>query len=177
MRVFTAVDVEDEQLLDRLEDLREFLDFGFNPVSRQKMHLTLQFFQDIDEEEVEEIKEALQGMDISRFEAEVKGTGVFPSKDRVRVVWAGVDSEKIFDLKQQASQHRVEEDSKHDFHPHITLSRVNKISRTLKGEFRKRLEARKDQKHGTLKVDSVKVFESVHTGSRTDYRLLEEVSL
>lgn len=177
MRVFTAVDIEDREVLLELEKLQRKLDFGFNLVEGKKMHLTLQFFQDIEDEEVEEIVEALKESEVEPFQLKLKGAGVFPSKDYIRVVWAGAESEKIFELQEQASKHSVEEDNDHDFHPHLTLARVDKVPARKKKDFLETLEDVEEEIIGRLEVDSVKVFESVPTGNGNRYRVLEEVEL
>jgi 2'-5' RNA ligase len=177
MRVFTAVDIEDQELLEKLERLQEQLDYGFNNVKKEKMHLTLQFFQDVDREQVQLIGEALENIELEPFKLKVKGTGVFPSKSNPRVIWAGVGSEEVFELKKQVSNHRVPEDNGHDFHPHITLSRVKKVPRGSRKEFRQKLEEFEDREIGETQVDSVEMFESVHNGKSTDYNVLKEKEL
>lgn len=177
MRVFTAVDIEDRKVLLELEKLQRKLDFGFNLVEGKKMHLTLQFFQDIGDEEVEEIVGALKEARTEPFQLKLKGAGVFPSREYVRVVWAGADSEKIFDLQEEASDHPVEEDSEHKFRPHVTLARADKVPARKKKDFLATLEDVEYEVIGKLEVDSVKVFESVPTGNGNDYRVLEEVEL
>lgn len=177
MRVFTAVDIQDRELLLKLEEMQEELDYGFNKVEPDKMHITLQFFQNVKDEEVDEVIEAMRDVDKDPFSLEIKGAGVFPSKDYIRVVWAGVKSEDIHELKERVSNHSVPSDNNHDFHPHVTLARVDKISRRDKKEFRKKLEEYEGERIGELEVNSVKLFESVPTGNGNEYRLLEKVKL
>jgi 2'-5' RNA ligase len=177
MRAFTAVDIQDRELLLELEKIQSELDFGFNLVPPEKMHITLQFFQDIEDEEAEQIIEAMKNIEVDPFSLEIRGAGVFPSKDYIRVVWTGIESGTIHDLKEQVSNHEVEPDNNHEFHPHVTLARVDSISRTEKQDFRKKLEELQDKKIGELEVDSVKLFESIHVGDGTEYRELEEVKL
>ncbi|MFB6159038.1 MAG: RNA 2',3'-cyclic phosphodiesterase [Candidatus Nanohalobium sp.] len=177
MRAFTAVDVEDDKLLKQLVEIREELNHGFNPVPREKMHLTLQFFQDLQEEDVDELVSAMKDVSTGPFSADVKGVGVFPSRRNVRVVWAGVKSDELHELKRQVSDHRVDADNRYDFKPHITLARVNRISRSDRKSFRKGLERRENSFFGELSVEKVKLFESVQTGDGTSYRVLEGVHL
>jgi 2'-5' RNA ligase len=177
MRAFTAVDIEDTGIQVELEKLQRKLGFGFNLVKPEKMHITLQFFKDVDDEEVEKIIAAMKDADVEPFKLEIRGAGVFPSKDHVRVVWAGVESEEIFELKKQVSEHPVEEGNNHDFHPHVTLARVDKISPRHKKQFREKLEDVEDELVGEIEVDSVKLFESIRTGNGTEYRELEKVEL
>ncbi|MFB6147279.1 MAG: RNA 2',3'-cyclic phosphodiesterase, partial [Candidatus Nanohaloarchaea archaeon] len=93
-RVFSAIDVEDENLLQELAEVRDRLDLGFSTVPGEKMHITLQFFEDIDEDEIEEVKRAMDRIEIDPFEVELKGIGCFPSRDYIRVVWAGLENDR-----------------------------------------------------------------------------------
>lgn len=177
MRVFTAIDIQDREILLKLEEMQEELDYGFNNVESGKMHITLQFFQDVADDEVNEIIEAMKDVDKNPFSLKIKGAGVFPSKDYIRVVWAGIESEDIHEFKQQVSEHPVSSDNNYDFHPHVTLARVDKISRKDKKEFRKKLEEYEEERIGEIEVNCIKLFESVQTENGNEYRLLEKVEL
>lgn len=176
-RVFSAVDIESQDLLRELETVRNNIDLGFNPVPVEKMHVTLQFFEDLDEEEVGEVRGALRDVSIEPFTASVEGTGAFPSEDYIRVVWAGIEDGRFRELYSQAADHGVEEDSDHDFTPHITLMRVRDLSRTRKRKLQKQLDEYGDHLYGELKVNSVKLLESRFVDGTTEYRTIEEVEL
>jgi 2'-5' RNA ligase len=177
MRAFTAVDIEDREILLKLKEISDELDYGFNQVKPEKMHITLQFFQEITDKETDKVIEAMKNTDLNPFILTIKGAGVFPSKDHIRVVWAGIQSEEIFELKKQVSDHSVESDNDHEFLPHITLARVNNISRRDKKEFRKKLDQLQNKNIGKLRVEEVKLFESVRKSNGVKYRTLEKISL
>jgi len=177
MRIFTAIDIENHQALEKLEKVQDEVSYGFNKVDLGKMHLTLQFFQDINQEEVEEIKKGLKQAKLESFKMKVEGVGVFPSRKHVRVVWAGIESEKIFELNEQVSNHMVPDSNDHEFHPHITLARVNGIDRTEKKDFRQKLEKLENKEITQINVNKIKLFESVHNGKNTEYKVLEEENL
>lgn len=176
-RVFSAVDIEDEEILQNLERIRNRLDLGFSPVSRQKMHLTLEFFEDINEDQIEKVEKSLRHIEIEPFEMELRGLGAFPSEDYIRVVWTGVNSHKIFDLQKQAKVHDVPSENQHEFKPHITFLRVKDISQGKKRKLKKMLEDHKEDSFGTVEVDSVKLFESRLTGKGSKYREISEFDL
>lgn len=175
-RVFSAVDIEDEKMLDRLEQIREKLDLGFKPVSKRKMHITLEFFEDLDEEEIEEVKNAIDKIDLDSFRADVKGLGAFPSEDYIRVVWAGVEADEFEDLYRQVSDHDVESDNNHDFKPHITLMRVKNLSRDQKKKLQRTIREFRDHEFGKIEVSSVKLFES-HLDGKNTYKQLHKREL
>lgn len=177
MRAFTAVDIEKKQLLKKLKDIQKEINYNFNTVKPEKMHITLQFFRQINEEESQKIQKAMENISLKPFQIQIKGIGVFPSRDHVRVVWAGIESQEIHRLKEQASNHPVKDDNDHEFQPHITLMRVDHIRRRNKKQFRKKLEKLENQKVGETKVNSIKLFESRHNGQDTNYNLIKEKNL
>ena len=175
-RVFSAVDIEDQKLLDRLEDIQDTLDLDFNAVGRQKMHITLEFFKDIDSREIRKIKESMDKIELDSFKADIKGLGVFPSDDYIRVVWAGVEADKFLELYNQASDHPVESDNNHDFQPHITLLRVRSPSKEQKKKLKRTIREFKDYEFGKINVDELKLFES-HIGGKNKYRQIHNKKL
>lgn len=176
-RVFSAVDIENEKILGKLEEIRDTLNLGFSPVETKKMHITLEFFEDINQDEIKKVEKAVSNTDLNPFEIELKGLGAFPSEDFIRVVWAGVESSKIFKLQKQAGLHNISTDNKHEFKPHITLMRVDNISQGKKKKLKSMIEEHKDEDFGTVTVDSVKLFESRITGKGSNYRKISEHQL
>lgn len=174
-RVFTAVEIEDRDVLDELEYIRNILDMDFRTVSRKKMHITLEFFKDLDEEEIEHLIDHLKEAELESFNAEIKGVGVFPSKDYIRVAWAGAEAEEFDLLHEEVSSHELESDNSHDFHPHITLFRVDNLSKKRKKKLRKGLQEYKEYFFGEININSVKVYESRLSEEGSEYRLLEEI--
>lgn len=175
-RVFSAVDIEDEKLLDRLEDMRETLNLGFNPVERDKLHITLEFFKDVDEQEINLIEQAMDDIELDSFAVDVKDLGVFPSEDYIRVVWAGVESDTLEELYKQVSDHKVDSDNNHDFQPHITLIRIRSPSKEQKKKLKRTIREFSYHEFGKIKVDKVKLFESRLDG-KTKYKQLHKKEL
>lgn len=177
-RVFSAIDIQDEKLLNELEEVRDRLDLGFSPVKKEKMHITLQFFQDIDEEEIEELKTAMNQINTGAFSAEVAGVGCFPSRDYIRVIWAGLDrEEKFHELYSQLSSHTVPSDNKHDFKPHITLMRVKDVGRNEKRKLRRTIREFEDHSFGELGVNQVRLFRSDLKQGGSTYKELHSCDL
>jgi len=174
-RVFTAVDIEDQQVLDELEYIRNTLNMNFNPVSRRKMHITLEFFKHLENSEIEQLRRHILNAELESFEAELKGVGAFPSKEYIRVVWAGVESDNFHQLQKYVSSHDLESDNSHEFKPHVTLFRVEDLSRKKKRKLMKGLEDHESHGFGKIEVNSVKIFESRLNEEGSDYRILEEI--
>jgi 2'-5' RNA ligase len=171
LRAFSAVEITDEMVLDELERVRESMDLGFSPVDRERMHLTLQFFKSVDSTEVSEITSALETIDMGSFSVKMSGIGAFPSREHIRVVWAGFkEEEELRKLKKQVSDHEVEEDNGNEFKPHVTLMRVRDVSREKKRKLQRMLKDYSDHSFGKVEVNSVKLFESRRTPHGTRYR-------
>ena len=174
-RVFTAVDIENEKVLDELEYIRNTLDMNFNSVTRDKMHITLEFFKDLNQKEIEQLKQHLEQVEIDSFKARIKGIGAFPSNEYIRVVWAGAKSDNFRKLYRKASSHNLSSDNDHEFKPHITLFRVQNLSSKRKRKLKKGMKDHQDYRFGEIEVNSVKIFESRLNGQGSEYKTLKEI--
>mgnify|MGYP006271466967 FL=1 len=176
-RVFSAIDIEDEDVLKEIENVQETVDLGFSKTPSSKLHITLQFFEDINQSQIKKIKKTLKNIETEPFEAEIRGVGAFPSEEYIRVVWAGVKSHEIFKLQKQSKVHDVASDNRHEFKPHATFLRVDDITRKRKKRLQRNIKEFRDHSFGKIKVDKVKLFESRVTGKGSEYSVLSEIDL
>jgi 2'-5' RNA ligase len=141
MRLFAAVPVLDparEQILKLLTRLRE----GGWPVRwvhDEGVHMTLKFFGEVAGDRLDVIGEAL------RYAANGAGAlslrlgelGAFPSRNRPRILWVGIEAPPALELLQD----RIERGSEAigfppegaPFQPHVTLGRVREGQRLPAG--------------------------------------------
>ena len=171
-RVFSAVDIEDPDILRRIKEVRETMNLGFKPVRREKMHITFQFFEDLNEEELGKVRQAVENINVEPFETEVKDVNVFPSQDYIRVIWAGVEENKFTRLYKQVCSHTVNSDNSHEFKPHITFLRVNRMSKEEKRKVQRMLREYQSHSFGSFKVNNVKLFQSKTGSNGSSYREL-----
>ncbi|MFT4867765.1 MAG: 2'-5' RNA ligase [Candidatus Nanohaloarchaea archaeon] len=177
-RVFSAIDVQNDKLLDELAEVRDRMDLGFSPVEKEKMHITLQFFRDIDEEDIDELKGAMEKINLDPFTAEASGVGCFPSREYIRVIWAGLNQEEKFHrIYNQLSSHTVASDNKHDFKPHITLMRVKDVGKNEKRKLQKMVREFENHYFSELEVSKVKLFRSDLKQGGSRYRELHSYDL
>lgn len=176
-RIFSAIDIEDEETLNKLENIRDALDLGFKPVEKEKMHITLQFFKDLNKEEVEKLEKGLENIEIDPFKAKIEEIGTFPSEDHIRVIWAGLEHPKIYELQEKASKHDVVSDDNHEFKPHITFLRVRNLRPGQKRKVKKTIEEYQETEIGEIAVDKVKLYRSKLTPEGTDYTEIAEKRL
>ncbi len=175
VRAFTAVDIP-EEISEKLKELEKEINVG-RPVAPDKMHTTLEFFSSLDSPAQEEVEKGLENIELKPFEIEVQSLGVFPSKKYIRVLWAGINSEKIFKLYEQASHHEIESDNDYDFHPHITVLRIDNIRKGDKKKLHQALEDYKGTSFGTFTVKNVKLYRSDLRPHGSEYTLLQKKKL
>jgi 2'-5' RNA ligase len=104
------------------------------------------------------------------FEVDAVGLGAFPSLQRARVLWAGLDahgSARLADLASRIEQAAAElgfapEDR--PFHGHVTLARLK-----TPGDVRALLERCPEQAFRTSSIDSVVLFESHMKSTGSEY--------
>ena len=141
MRLFVAVPVTDparDQILKLLGQLRS-ASWPVRWVHDEGLHMTLKFFGEVGPERLEVIAEAL------RFAADGAGElalqlgdlGAFPSRNRPRILWVGVQAPPALELLQDRIERGCEAigfpPEGAPFQPHITLGRVREGQRLPAG--------------------------------------------
>lgn len=133
MRLFIAIELSDEvkAALQASQRMLSAFDRTVRWVTEQQMHLTLKFLGEVADDAVEEINVAaeLVAEASSPFEMVVAGSGCFPPRGRVRVVWAGVEeSSGVLAACGERCEARYAEIGfdceRRAFSPHLTLGRV-----------------------------------------------------
>lgn len=124
IRLFTALPIS-EEVGGKLAHLEQDIE-GCRWVSPMHYHITLFFIGDVNVWMFRQIKQQLQQIVFDPFEINIKGTGVFPSQDNPRVIWAGVEENKsLNELQKEVSELLFSmgiEGSNTKFKPHISLA-------------------------------------------------------
>jgi 2'-5' RNA ligase len=178
-RAFIAVDVESTS---RLSDLKRSLGesgASLKLVDLENIHLTLKFLGDTDENLVESIVEIMKTSveGIEPFEIELRGTGVFPNPNYMKVIWVGLENAGSLVAAAKTLNFELSKlgfkREKRGFHPHITVARVkgpkkkNKVQQILKDY--------KDEFFGSQKVECIRLKKSVLSMEGPTYSTIEEV--
>ena len=132
MRVFVALDIPDEvrraiaNLIRRLEKTCR----GARWVRPESIHVTLKFIGEASDEQVERIRESLAGVrSATQVEINFRGTGFFPSANRPRVFWAGIEASSNLAELAAETERRMEKlgiaRESRPFKPHLTLARFD----------------------------------------------------
>ncbi len=176
MRAFIAVDVTSD-LIAKVADLTHELELqeGFRLVAPENMHLTLKFLGEIDEKQVPQLVELLEGIDLAPFQVTLKGVGVFPSERFVRVAWVGGESPEIMELQKEVEEKAAGLGFKRErevYIPHLTLARADR-----KVDVGGWLAAHKDTVFGSCTIDKITLYKSSLTPSGPVYEVLHEKRL
>ncbi|HLB59549.1 MAG TPA: RNA 2',3'-cyclic phosphodiesterase [Bdellovibrionota bacterium] len=129
MRAFLAIELPD-QVKDELVRLQELIqiDGKIKFVERENLHLTLKFFGEVTDEQVEKINLSLKEIKFSPIKTSLKEVGSYPPKQNPRVIWVGLDpSEQIIKLQKEVEKKLQPlgfPEEERAFSAHITIGRV-----------------------------------------------------
>ncbi len=141
MRCFLAIELPKEIKEELLKLQKQLPDASMKLIEPENLHLTLKFFGEIDDSQVNKIKDTLDQVKFGKFKASLGKIGVFPLPTFVRVVWIALEPiEKVKELHKKIDAVLEKEGIKKDqsFESHITLTRVRFIQN--KEEFSKKLQ-------------------------------------
>ncbi|MDY6764470.1 MAG: RNA 2',3'-cyclic phosphodiesterase, partial [Halobacteria archaeon] len=134
-RLFVSVDLPEalESEIRKLQSSLKSTSADLNHVDTSQVHITLKFLGDTEEERIPEVKEILDNVasNHSEFTAKIQGTGVFPNRDYISVIWLGVDKGESYlreiheGIEEKVVEKGLAEEEEHDFTPHATLARMN----------------------------------------------------
>ncbi len=131
MRVFIAIEPSEHvkaKILHESETLQNKNFFKGRFVDKKNLHLTLRFFGDISEEELNNIEEKLKEIKFKKFECEAGKAGVFDSEEHIKVIWVELISEELKEFQKRIIDKFPEMPSDYkEFSSHITLARVNSV--------------------------------------------------
>jgi len=165
-----------EEMRDRLVRFQhQLLQAGatLKLVEPENLHLTLKFLGEVEEGRLGEVEEALRRgvRGFSPFVMEVKGTGVFPSPQYVRVIWAGVGEgwEALSSLQRSLDRELAKLGFPRDteFVPHLTLARVKKVE--SRETLLRAVERGRKEEFGRVEVREVHLKKSTLTSEGPIY--------
>jgi len=167
IRSFLAIDLPKEIIgkLGEIQNDLKSVGAQVKWVRLESIHLTLKFFGNIEEKNIDEISRVLAEVasKINVFGLEVKGTGVFPNIARPRVIWAGIKYTKgTLDLLHKEAESCLSkigfEPEGRQFRAHLTLGRFKSLKD--KRHLIQKIEEFENRELGTFKVKSLYLFKS-----------------
>ena len=182
-RLFAAVKVEpDERMLDVYDQLRDGLSHEkIKWVEPHNIHLTLKFFGETPEENIDDICGVLDEVAKRHqpFEIVLKDVGIFGSSYNPRVIWFGMNNSKEIERLANDTLDAVEEIGwpcdRQNFRPHVTVGRIKFIKD--KRFFQQTIDQFKGIDLQKITVDSFYLIESKLRPQGPVYDVVEEFEL
>jgi 2'-5' RNA ligase len=134
-RIFAAVDISDEarRRVSAYSDAlrREFSDLRIGWEKPEKLHLTLKFLGETNENQLNDLTKIVSKIAarISNFKLQISATGVFPSPRKPRILWLGINDkteslQKISGLLETECERIGFPKEKRNFKAHLTIARL-----------------------------------------------------
>jgi 2'-5' RNA ligase len=186
IRTFIAIDVAPvikAAAKKQIRHLSQIAD-GYRWVDPTSMHITLKFLGNVLDREIPElcrtVEDALRGTSI--FDIGFRGIGAFPSVDRPRVIWMGIeDWDGAFakmqkNLDDELSRRLGFQPEKRDFVGHLTLGRAQE-QRPYSPDLADMLDSNAETEFGGMEVDQVIVFSSFPDKGGPTYTAMDTIDL
>ena len=176
MRVFVAIEISNNKVINSIKNFQTTINIDAKPVKEKNLHFTLQFLGEISEENSKKAILALQKIEFSSFDVNLKGVGVCPKSKHPRIIQIGTEDNggnKLIQLSKKVEKvlEPLKFFSDKSFKPHITIFRIKKKVEDITKE----LENGKTMDFGIQKITSIKLKKSELTPNGPIYSDLEEI--
>jgi 2'-5' RNA ligase len=152
-------------------------------VEEENLHVTLNFVGDVVDVEVPElckiIKNAVQ--DFEPFSLSLQGVNAFPSTDRPRILWIGVDEgteelKKIYSVLADVLHHWGVNKERKEYIPHMTLGRISRGGRWNE-EMMALMHRLRNHDGGFCQIQEVIVYSSYQDKGGPTYTPMSRIKL
>ncbi len=185
LRTFIAVEAPEPMRARAAALIRQLSDTEANVkwVAPPNLHWTMKFLGEVEDRDVPRICEAMaEGVGgIAPFDARACRVDAFPSADRPRTVWLGVEegSEPFVGLHDalEGPLHKLGFRGEHRrFQPHMTLGRVRRSPRGI-GQLGRKIAELASYDAGSMRVQEIVLFSSLLDRQGPAYHLLGRAEL
>ncbi|MDE0862548.1 MAG: RNA 2',3'-cyclic phosphodiesterase [Rubripirellula sp.] len=157
---------------------------GIKWVPTDNLHLTLKFLGDVNNTEVPGVCSVIHQIcqNYPPFQLHFRGTGGFPSIDRPRILYAGVDdasgalTEIVTQLETSLAELGFKQEPR-DYTPHLTLGRTRSGSQRANSDVMDQLAREDKTELGSMLVQSVQLFASFLDKSGPTYQVMDTIQL
>jgi len=160
-RLFVAVPISreiKEKIISLIQKLRN-TEADLKSVSLENLHFTLKFLGKVEEDKIPEIVAKVMEIPSKPFSISLQGMGVFPSLERIKVVWAGINGPELISLIKKINQSlNYIRRGEHEESPHLTLARVK--SGKNEEKLQRLVEKYKNTLFGEMRVEKMILYES-----------------
>ena len=180
-RGFIAIDINATTNLVEFENELARTGADLKLVEPKNIHITLKFLGDVEEDQIDEIEQIMKESvkESKPFAIKLKGTGVFPNENYIKVLWIGIEGGQIIETIAVNIDERLTKlgfkKEKRGFSPHLTIGRV----KTAKNKqiLIKTIEDYRDTEFSTEDVKMIKLMKSDLTPKGPIYTTMREVTL
>ncbi len=186
IKTFIAVDIAPVITSAAKKQIRalERIIEGYRWVDTANMHLTLKFLGNVLDREIPELCKVVEGALAEHpiLDIDFRGLGTFPSIDRPRTLWMGIeDIDGAFAAMQRSLDVALSEKlgfqpEKRDFKAHLTLGRAVEQARS-DSALSDYLAANADTDYGSMEVDQVIVYSSFPERGKPTYTAMDTIDL
>jgi len=186
IRSFIAIPLTDDirrqaaRLIERLSESEDRIKW----VAADNLHLTLKFLGDVDNTQVPDVCQVIRDVcqDYEPFDLAFEGVGAFPSLQRARILYAGVEdpSDSLRPIVAALEKRLAELGFKpepRDYTPHLTLGRTRASGRRLHAETAERLDSEQDVDLGEMRAECVQLVASFLEKHGPHYQVMDTVTL
>lgn len=180
-RGFIACEIKSTPQILALEQEIKKIGADVKLVEPENIHITMKFLGDTDEHVIDDIERIMKESvhDIKPFSIVLKGTGVFPNQQYMKVLWIGIIDNGVIGTIAQRIDGKLEQlgfSREHrEFSPHLTIGRV----KTAKNKDRllKVIENHASDEFTLQEIRSISLKKSDLTPQGPIYTTLREVTL
>ena len=180
-RGFIAIDINTTHSILEFEKEITKTDADVKLVEPKNIHITLKFLGDTEEDQIDEIEQIMEDSvkGIKPFKIKLKGTGVFPNQNYIKVIWIGIKEAQPIEIIakniDEALSNLGFKKERRGFSPHLTIGRV----KTAKNKqlIIKTIENYADLEFSIEEVKSIKLMKSDLTPKGPIYTAVREVKL
>lgn len=129
-RGFIAIDIKATQQITMFEKEISITGADIKLVAPENIHITIKFLGDTDENYINSIEQSIKEsvFEIKPFPITLKGTGVFPNQNYIKVIWIGIIDDGRIEAIGRAINKKLEplgfKKDNRGFSPHLTVGRV-----------------------------------------------------
>ncbi len=184
MRLFLALDLNEEQI-SGLAGLQKELKKDCSRikwVDSTSLHITIKFLGEIEENRINSLIRRVEfAIDkINPFMLSLEGLGFFPSNDKPRIIWVGIDKGSehvkwIWEEIEWAFQEEGFSLSQKPFTPHVTVGRIRR--ETKKVPVNKWIDRYRDFSLPATKIDHITLYHSNLQPQGAVYTPLQKIIL
>jgi 2'-5' RNA ligase len=166
MRLFIAIPLP-ENVIEIVKKFHSVLDKDFRPVRIEQAHMTVAFLGEMPE--YGPIIRKLDKIRFKKFKIKTSGHGFFPSENKIRVLWIGLEENEEFI--------KLQHDIRTNFHfkeklmPHITIARAKELIIDEEHKIKNFLNIQYDE--AEFVVDKFYLMESVPGPNGYEHKILK----